>query len=88
MVTESMIVVVGLVLVAPFLHSRPTWIRAGKIGAAGALMFLICWPLREQFFLIPAAVGAAIYVGAIAVMRVFDAEERAAILAAARETDS
>ncbi len=83
-VTESMILLVGIAVVAPFLNTKATWKRVAKVGVSGAVMFAVCWPLRDRLFLIPAVVGAVVYVAMILTSRVFDSDERAALVVSLR----
>jgi len=82
LVTESLLVVVGLTSVAPYLFDRTFVWRAARILMAGALMFAASWPLRERALPIPILAGAAVYVAAIVALRVLDENERSYIRSA------
>ena len=75
-VTESMMVVVGLWKVAPFVVDRATTMRSGKTLLAGAAMVAAAWPFRDDFLAIPIIIAAIVYVAAIALFQVLDQEQR------------
>jgi O-antigen/teichoic acid export membrane protein len=75
-VTELTQYIVGVVVIVPYLVSvRSLW-RAARIVAAGLLMCVAVWPVREMFVLVPAAVGALVYAAAVFVLRVVDDYQR------------
>lgn len=76
LVTESLLVVAGLVMVAPYLADRAFVWRAARIGIAGALMFAVAWPLRDELLLIPVLAACVVYALALVVLRVPDADDR------------
>ena len=76
LITESLLVIVGLTKVAPFLLDRSFLWRAGRIGIAGGLMFGASWPLRDRLLLIPIGVGILVYTLAILASGVLDADDR------------
>jgi O-antigen/teichoic acid export membrane protein len=76
LITESLLVVVGLTKVAPYLFDRTFVWRVARIGLAGALMFAASWPLRDRMLLVPIVVGVVVYVAAILALRVLDENDR------------
>ena len=77
MITESLLVVVGLSRVAPFLIERVFVWRATRILLAGGLMFAASWPLRNQMLLVPILVAMVVYGVALIALRVLDEDDRA-----------
>ena len=75
-VTESLLVVIGLWRVAPFLIQRTFLWRAARIMLAGGLMFAVTWPLRDQMLLVPILTVIVVYTIALLVLRVPDADDR------------
>ena len=75
-VTESMMIVLGLWKVVPYLLGRTTVAQVGRVLVAGGLMFAASWPLRDQFILLPVVVAAAVYVGAALLLGAITEEER------------
>ena len=74
--TETLQFVVVLAVIAPYLI---TWSRARlvlRVLLAGAAMVAAVWPIREVFFLAPAAVGAVVYTVAVLVFRVLDGDRK------------
>jgi hypothetical protein len=63
-------------VVAPFLISRQSVWRTVRVLAAGAVMCVVTWPVRDLFFLVPAAIGAVVYTIAVYAFRVIDDYER------------
>ncbi|MEM1335605.1 MAG: flippase, partial [Actinomycetota bacterium] len=74
-VTETFMVIIGLWKVAPFVLDRPTLSYALRTAAAGATMFAVTWPIRDQMVLIPILVGSATFILAALVFRAIGAEE-------------
>lgn len=75
-VTESMMVVVGIWKIAPRSWDRGAALRLAKIGLAGGLMVIAAWPLRMMFLPIPIAVGATVFIGAVLVLRILTPDEK------------
>jgi O-antigen/teichoic acid export membrane protein len=75
-VTESMMVVLGLWKLAPYLASRQTLVRVVKCLTAGGVMVAVCWPLRQVFVGITIAVGAVVFVAVLALLRPLDEDEK------------
>lgn len=75
-VTESVMLVLGIWKVAPTVINRASLLRIGKILVAGGLMVAATWPVRDMFPLIPIVVGAIVYVGAILLMRTLTDDEQ------------
>jgi O-antigen/teichoic acid export membrane protein len=75
-VTESVMLVVGLVKLAPGLFTLRTATRVAKIAVAGTIAAVVAWPLRVHFFLLPAVVTGVLYLVVLAVLRGFDPDER------------
>jgi O-antigen/teichoic acid export membrane protein len=81
-VTEGMMVIVGLATVVSFLATRVTAERLMRTGVAGALMFAASWPLRDQFILIPIVVAVIVYAAAAIALGVVGHDERQLVLRA------
>jgi O-antigen/teichoic acid export membrane protein len=79
LVTEAMLLALGLWQITPYLLERAFVWRVARIFAAGALMLAISWPMRERFIVLPLAVGLVGYFVALVVMRVPDADDRASV---------
>ena len=75
-ITEAMMVVVGIWKLAPHLASRATFERAWKSLAAGAVMIAVCWPLRDVFVGITIVVGAITFVIVFLLLRPLDDDEK------------
>jgi O-antigen/teichoic acid export membrane protein len=75
-VTESMMVAVGIWRLAPNLASRKTLERAVKSLLAGAVMVAVCWPLRDQFIAVTVLVGAVVFVTVFLLLRPLDDDEK------------
>ena len=71
-VTELMMVVVAVRLLAPQLASRRSAVRLAKCLLAGGVMFGACWPLRGVSLPLTIAVGAVVYPVVLVVTRAFD----------------
>lgn len=76
-VTESLQFIVGLAVVAPFIVTRSLTSRVARTLAAGGVMFLAGWPLRDAFVLVPVVVCAVVYPVCLFVFRVVTDDERA-----------
>jgi hypothetical protein len=76
-VTEVMMLVMGLWWVAPYLLNRRTMSRVARILFAGALLLLATWPTRNSSIVLTAVVGAVVYPVAIFAMRVPSDDEMA-----------
>lgn len=74
--TETLQLAVGLAVLAPYLLTRAMAWRATRLLAAGGLMVLAVWPVRELFVLVPATIGAIVYALSIAALRVLDDHQR------------
>lgn len=74
--TETMMVIIGLWKIAPYLLERDSAWRAIRTLVAGGLMFAAAWPLRDEFLLLPVALGAVVYVVALLALRVLTDVER------------
>lgn len=75
-VTETLLIVIGIWKVAPGLLSRVTWMRIGRCAIAGAAMLLVSWPVRDRFFVIPGLVSVIVYVVVILALRTLNDSER------------
>lgn len=85
--TEGGILIVAMVVVTPYLlRPAPLW-RNARIVIAGGVMAAATYPLRDVFILVPIAVGAVVFVGALAALRVIDPSERAMLAALLRRGD-
>lgn len=74
--TETMMVIVGLWKIAPYLVERSTLWRTIRTLLAGGLMFAASWPLRDRFLLLPIVVGVVVYAVSLLVLRVLSDDER------------
>jgi O-antigen/teichoic acid export membrane protein len=74
-IVETLMVVAGYALIPKeSIGWRNLWF-AVRVFGAGLVMTVVTWPFRDQFILIPIAIGAIIYVGLIAAMRVVAPED-------------
>ena len=74
-ITELLVLIVLIWKVAPILTHRRTVVRVLKCLLASAAIFL-AWPLRNEFILVPVAVGSIAYFAMVLLLRIPDAEER------------
>lgn len=74
-VTESVMLVLGIWKIAPTIVDPASMARIAKILLAGAVMLAAIWPLRGMFLPIPIAVGAAVYITVILVTRTLTDDE-------------
>jgi O-antigen/teichoic acid export membrane protein len=75
-VTESLQFIVGLAVVAPFIVTRSWSWRVARTLAAGGIMFVVGWPLRDAFVLVPVAACAVVYPACLFAFRAVTEEER------------
>jgi O-antigen/teichoic acid export membrane protein len=75
-VTEALLIVIGMWKVAPGLLNSVTWLRIGRLAVAGAAMLAVSWPLRDRFFVIPGLVSVVVYVVVILALRTLNDSER------------
>ena len=75
-VTEGMMVVVGVRRMAPTAVNREALFRLAKIVASGVMMIVAAYPLRDRFILIPIAVGAVVFGVAVVSLRVMTQDEK------------
>ena len=75
-VTELFQVIAGVLILAPSVLNRRTALRFGQCALAGAAMLASGWPLRDRFFVVPAAVGSVVFFLVMVVLRVADDFER------------
>lgn len=80
--TESMMLAVGVWKLAPHLADRAMLRRVGRCLVAGGAMVAAVWPLRWTFIALPIGVGATVYVGMALALRIPDDDERAAVRSA------
>ncbi len=78
-VTEVMMLTVGLWKIAPFLVDRHTMSRVARILLAGCLLVAAAWPTRGSVLVLPVSVGAVVFVVAVLALRVLSDEERSMI---------
>ncbi len=78
-VTESLMLTIGLVKFGPQVLSSAIVSRIGRTFAAGLVMLGAVWPLRDEPLIVPLAVGGIVYVVAVVVVRALGPEERRAI---------
>jgi O-antigen/teichoic acid export membrane protein len=82
-VTEAGMTIAGLVLLPRGSLGRSNAWVAARALAAGAVMAGAAWLARWQFILLPIAIGAAVYVGLVLLLRVVDREDQALLLSTA-----
>jgi O-antigen/teichoic acid export membrane protein len=75
-VTESLMLTVGVIKIAPGLIDRKVLTRLARCAIAGLAMFLVGWPLRDRFFLVPGGLAVLVYLVIIVALRTFNADER------------
>ncbi len=75
-VTESMMVIAGVIGIAPRLLDRVTRTRIVKCVLAGAAMLAVGWPLRNMFFVVSGAASVMAYVVVLVVLSTLDPWER------------
>jgi O-antigen/teichoic acid export membrane protein len=75
-VTESVMLVVGIAKLAPWLANRSTAQRAAKVFFAAGLAGVAAWPLRVHFFMLSATVAAAVFAATVVALRTLDDDER------------
>jgi O-antigen/teichoic acid export membrane protein len=78
-VTESVMMTIGVIVLAPHLFDRETGLRVLRCGIAGGAMFAAGWPLRDHLVFVPGSIAVVVYVGAIFAMRTINADERSKI---------
>jgi O-antigen/teichoic acid export membrane protein len=83
--TELLIFAVAVSRTIPTLFDRSLVVSVAKAVSAGLIMLLASYPLRSRFLVIPILVGAVVYIGLIAALRVLPAEDRALLATAARK---
>lgn len=86
--TESMMVLVGLWKISPYLVERGIASRAVRVAVAGAVMMAASWPLRDRFIVLPVVVGMLAYLVAVAALRVLNADERELLMKVVRRVRS
>ncbi|WP_162142046.1 oligosaccharide flippase family protein [Ilumatobacter coccineus] len=74
-VTESIMMIVGVVRMAPHLLTMRTLDRVLRCGAAGGLMLWVGWQFRDMVFVIPGTVSVGVYVVAVWLLRVLSEDE-------------
>lgn len=78
-VTETLLITIGIWKVAPDLISRVTMARIARCSIAGAAMLAVSWPLRDRFFIVPGAVSLVVYVVVVVVLRTLTDQEKSMI---------
>ena len=76
LITETIQFAVLVRMVAPYVIDKASLWRTFRIAVAGGLMLLVVWPFRELVIVVPVAIGAVVYVGAVLGLRVLTADER------------
>ncbi|MCB0965235.1 MAG: oligosaccharide flippase family protein [Ilumatobacter sp.] len=74
-VTEVVILVVGVVWIAPGIVTRSSGVRVAKCAVASGVMAVAAWQLRELPIVVPVAVAGGIYVVMLVVLRVLHPDE-------------
>jgi O-antigen/teichoic acid export membrane protein len=77
LITEAVILVVGVLLLPKGLLNRSTWQYALRIFLAGSLMLAATWWARDYFILTPAAIGFVSYGTLAFVMKLVPREDLA-----------
>ena len=62
--------------VAPYLVTREALGRTARVLAAGGIMLVAIWPIRDVFVVVPATVGAVVYIACILMLRALDEFQR------------
>jgi O-antigen/teichoic acid export membrane protein len=75
-ITETMLLGVSVVFLAPGLLDRATGVRVLKVGLAGAALVAASWPFRHDFLAIPIVLGAVAYLVVGLVLRILDDDEK------------
>lgn len=75
LVTESLLIAIGIWKIAPGLVTRPMVRRVVRCTIAGAAMLLVGWQFRDMLFVIPGAIGVAVYTVVIVATRTLDDRE-------------
>lgn len=78
-ITEGILVVVGLWKLAPGLVDRHLALRAGKCATAAAVMAVAIWPLRDAFVAVPVGLGGVVYATMVVLLRYFDGDDLQAL---------
>lgn len=78
-ITELVQFLVSLSL-ATYLLNRSVVLWLVRVLAAGGLMLVAVWPLRDEFILLPIGVGAVVYPLLVVVLRALDEDQRQMIL--------
>lgn len=71
-ITETLQFVVAVVMIAPFAITGSVVSKSLRAVGAGAAMAIAIWPLRDTFILLPIALGVAVYVAAVLLLRLLD----------------
>jgi hypothetical protein len=75
-VTELLMVTVGLRYLPEGTLDRQRVSMAGRVVLAGLAMVVVVWPLRNLFIAIPIAAGAVVYVTMILLLRAVSDENK------------
>jgi O-antigen/teichoic acid export membrane protein len=76
-VTESLVLALGIRLVAPDLFDRALVVRVAKVTLAGGAMGAAVWPLRNLALPVPILTGVVVYLTAMLALRYLDDDDRA-----------
>lgn len=79
LVTDSIQLVAGLVLLPRGILNRSTAWLVTRVLAAGGLMVAVTWAWRNAFLMIPILIAMVVYLGAILLFRVLKQEDFAAL---------
>jgi O-antigen/teichoic acid export membrane protein len=74
-VTELLLIAVGIWKIAPRLVTRSTMRRVARCALAGGVMLAVGWPFRDMLFVVPGAIGVVVYGLVIVVTRTLDEQE-------------
>ena len=75
-VTETVILTLGVAKFAPYLVNRRTLGRVARCAVAGGASLAASWWLRDEFFLIPGTVALVVFAAMIVILRTFNDDER------------
>jgi hypothetical protein len=74
-VTETLLITIGIWKIAPRLVTRSTMRRVARCALAGGTMLAVGWPFRDMLFVVPGAIGVVVYGLVIGVTRTLDENE-------------
>jgi O-antigen/teichoic acid export membrane protein len=75
-VTEGLMLIVGVIRLAPRLVNRAMVGRLARLAVAGGAMMAVGWPLRSRFFLLSGGASLVAYAVVLLVLSTLDDDER------------